>query len=142
MDTTSNDDTIATFMAFTGADDVMAQQFLKTANNDLEMAASLFFAAQGGPAPGKDDEEDISMPPAPAPAKDENDADEMNSPPLPSGLVSFDLGKDPKMQEQLPPKKRKLHLHDVIPNTPKRRLRPRARPTTRLFSAIRMTRIL
>ena len=53
---TSNDDAIATFIAFTGADNQMAAQFLQMANNDVEMAASLFFAAaEGGPAPGEDD---------------------------------------------------------------------------------------
>ena len=54
---TSNDDAIATFIAFTGADNQMAAQFLQMANNDVEMAASLFFAAaEGGPAPGEVDE--------------------------------------------------------------------------------------
>ena len=45
---TSNDDAIATFIAFTGADNQMAAQFLQMANNDVEMAASLFFADDSG----------------------------------------------------------------------------------------------
>ena len=110
---TSNDDAIASFIAFTGADNVMmAQQFLKMANNDVEKAANLFlFEVEGGPEPDEDDHDDVSVPtaPAPAPAKDESDADKTNVSVLPSGLVTFDLGKDPKMQEQLPPKKRKPH---------------------------------
>ena len=51
---TSNDDAIATFIAFTGSDNQMAAQFLQMAatRGDRRRSSS---RGEGGPAPGEDD---------------------------------------------------------------------------------------